>query len=344
MAIKIDFLGYRYDNSIPAFVLLPAPPHPKNTAGSSKLVFHRMTGTLYDYLGLASQMQKKGYTPPVGEFARSDDYLRAHTPFAAPYEFTFAMGTISSGGQMYFTVKGGPATKAQRVTMAANSPQGALLLPYYTTAPTGNERTYFDIAIGDTDVQVAAKVRAAFSLRAVNTTPTYAIVPSASSSANVTLAKRLLSRQPGLISTSLIDAKFTGVNLEPWTDAVPPALAQPVLVEGGKGASFARFRFRHGDVVSFDGFNNSGRGIATRDISVGGVFAAVYAGSVTEGDPVRVAIDRFVSTYGSRNMTQPDSSVVTVAARREYDDLVFYLTTTGSNTPVLDFDPLLSTY
>lgn len=343
MAMANDFFGIRYDTAQSAFIYLPAPPHPHAAAGGPKFVLHRQRMQVYDYTALQAEMAAAGYTPGTNEFARDDAWLRRNTDLGAPFEFTFSMRMSSTGGgRTSFDVLGGPATKAQRVTISTTSPQGALLVPY-PSGTTGAEATFFDIAVGDTATQVAAKFRAAFRLATRTVAPYFSCYSSTASGTFVTFDRRLITRQAGALLNTLTDATFTGVNLNPWVGNVQPALSQPVLVEGGAGSSIARFRFLHGDVTSADGMATANRNIQQRDISVGGVFAPSYTSTCVAGRPVRTEIDSFVGPYGSRNMVQADTTTAVCTATREFDDMVFRLTNAGGGAAVFDYDPIIIT-
>ncbi len=67
MALAIDFYGFRYEDSVPSFVI-----------ASDKLVWHRPQGKMLDYPALTALVTDMGYTPGANEIGEADDWLLMH--------------------------------------------------------------------------------------------------------------------------------------------------------------------------------------------------------------------------------------------------------------------------
>lgn len=98
--IMSDFFGYRYDDSVPAFVTL-----------SEKLSAHRATRKMYDTAALEARMADAGYTPGANEIGEDDDWAENHYPgMIEPPEPVYAAATVTvlgDGGQVIaFEIEG----------------------------------------------------------------------------------------------------------------------------------------------------------------------------------------------------------------------------------------------
>lgn len=86
--LRNDYFGLRYDDTYPAFVILPHPPQLIDTDGEGdRFVFHRGTNRLFEMGVLLAQMAADGYEPPPQEIGENPGWLRRNTQFYLPRDF-----------------------------------------------------------------------------------------------------------------------------------------------------------------------------------------------------------------------------------------------------------------
>lgn len=114
MAIALDFLGYVYDTSVPAFVVI-----------DDKHVVHRASRRLVDLAHLQEAMIAQGYTPGGGEiginnaWATSHYGIRAYQPSPPP---------PSAPPIPFWVVVTGEGTTVLKITMNGNPEAGGLYI------------------------------------------------------------------------------------------------------------------------------------------------------------------------------------------------------------------------
>lgn len=161
MATKIDFYRFPYDDEVaPAFITLPAPPHPLNEEGDAKFVYHRGTGRIFDMAGLTAAMEAAEYTPDDNEFGEDDAWLVENTDYLGEVEPDGPV--VSTVAGITFTVSG--AGTNTLIFDVAGTPTADATVECRTVSVDGNEVLpipTFDIEMGQMSTMVAATLYSA---------------------------------------------------------------------------------------------------------------------------------------------------------------------------------------
>lgn len=187
MATAVDYFGYRYDDTHPAFIVFPTPPHPLAADGSDKLVYHRPTGRFIDYEGLEAAMTAQGYTPGAKEIGPDDEWLRENTQF---------LGLPSQGGLTFDIRGGGSKELVIAVEGVATAPVGFTLQGLTVDGVTGSGARWSTVfPTGTTAEQAAASIQAGLNSRSFTDGTTTIVLTAA---VDGTTVKVLNNHSPGI--------------------------------------------------------------------------------------------------------------------------------------------------
>lgn len=157
MVMARDYLGFDYDASRPAFILMPPPIHPKLNDGSAKFILHRRTQRMLDRAAVLAEAAKDGYVFPPYEMGKDNEFLRG-IGFSIPYEFTItADPTKWWSDDVSFTLTG-PATATERVRV--NYTPAMVDTTEVPFVAFSARNTGFWIEVGDTFQTVRGKLNA----------------------------------------------------------------------------------------------------------------------------------------------------------------------------------------
>lgn len=147
MPVALDFLGYRYDDAVPAFVIC-----------SDWYVYHRPAHQMLNYPALMADIAAAAYTPGSNEIGEDDSWLMANLGMAnvasavTPPPATAPITATAALGAKTITIGGGPSDGAYTITVT------------YQIDGSGTDVTVTQsVAQGDTADDTATALAAKFS-------------------------------------------------------------------------------------------------------------------------------------------------------------------------------------